>query len=74
MINVTKPFLPSLEEFQEYLDDIWESRYLTNNRIHHRILEQGLCEYQGVFYFFHGFQSKMQPRIKLFSKYREARA
>lgn len=29
-INVTKTFLPPLEEYQEYLTKIWESGYLTN--------------------------------------------
>lgn len=31
MIPVTKPFLPSEDEFKEYLDDIWERQWLTNN-------------------------------------------
>ncbi|MBA4167514.1 MAG: DegT/DnrJ/EryC1/StrS family aminotransferase, partial [Chitinophagaceae bacterium] len=31
MINVTKPFLPPLEEFQEYIRQIWERNWLTNN-------------------------------------------
>jgi len=31
MINVTKPFLPPKEEYQKYLDDIWQRNWLTNN-------------------------------------------
>jgi len=49
-ILVTSPHLPPLEEFQEYLRDIWESRWLTNNGKYHRALEQALCEYLGVNY------------------------
>jgi len=30
-IYVTKPFLPPLEEFKEGLEEIWETRWLTNN-------------------------------------------
>lgn len=29
-VNVTKTFLPPMEDFQEYLDQIWSSAYLTN--------------------------------------------
>lgn len=30
MINVTRSFMPPIEEYQKYLEQIWESRYLTN--------------------------------------------
>lgn len=49
-ILVTSPYLPPLEEFQGYLQDIWESKWLTNNGKYHRALEQALCEYLGVKY------------------------
>lgn len=49
-IFVTSPHLPPLEEFEEYLRDIWESKWLTNNGKYHRALEQALCEYLGVNY------------------------
>lgn len=49
-ILVTQPFLPPLEEFQEYLKDIWESKWLTNNGKYHQALEKALCEYLGVKY------------------------
>ncbi len=47
---VTRPYLPPLEDFQEYLQDIWESRWLTNNAKYHQELEKALCEYLGVKY------------------------
>ncbi len=47
-IFVTVPFLPPLEEFQEYLAKIWESKWLTNNGQFHQELENKLCEYLGV--------------------------
>lgn len=31
MINVTKPFLPPQEEYQKYVDEIWQRNWLTNN-------------------------------------------
>ena len=30
MINVTRSFMPPIEEYQKYIEKIWESRYLTN--------------------------------------------
>jgi len=47
-IYVTQPFLPPLEEFIPYLEQIWESKWLTNNGPFHQKLEQDLCEYLGV--------------------------
>ena len=49
-ILVTQPFLPPLEEFHEYMKDIWESKWLTNNGKYHQELEKALCEYLGVKY------------------------
>src|SRR5690606_19766304 len=31
MIPVTKPFLPPIEEYQQYLRGIWDRNWLTNN-------------------------------------------
>lgn len=31
MIPVTKPFLPKAEEYEEYINSIWERQWLTNN-------------------------------------------
>ena len=49
-IFVTKPYLPPLEEFIPYLEDIWQSKVLTNNGPYHQELEKALCEYLGVKY------------------------
>ncbi|MDP4208586.1 MAG: DegT/DnrJ/EryC1/StrS family aminotransferase [Bacteroidota bacterium] len=50
MIYVTQPSMPPLEEFVEYLEKIWESKYLTNNGQFHQELEKALCEHLGVKY------------------------
>ncbi len=44
-IYVTKPFLPPLEEFQEYLENIWSTKQLTNKGKYHEIFEKKLAEY-----------------------------
>lgn len=49
-IYVTKPYLPPLEEFIPYLEQIWESRCLTNNGPFHQQFEKELCGYLGVPY------------------------
>lgn len=49
-ILVTRPFLPPLEEFHEYLKDIWTGRWLTNNGPFHKELEHKLCEYLQIKY------------------------
>lgn len=50
MITVTKPFLPPLEEFTEYLQKIWDNKWLTNNGPFHQEFEQALADYLGVQY------------------------
>jgi dTDP-4-amino-4,6-dideoxygalactose transaminase len=45
MINVTKPFLPPLEEYRRYLDHIWQRNWLTNNGPLVNELELKLKEY-----------------------------
>ncbi|MCD6012869.1 MAG: DegT/DnrJ/EryC1/StrS family aminotransferase [Flavipsychrobacter sp.] len=45
MINVTKPFLPDIEEYTEYLKGIWERNWLTNNGPLVNDLELKLKEY-----------------------------
>jgi len=47
-IYVTQPFLPPLEEFQPYLEQIWESKWLTNGGPFHQELEARLAAYLGV--------------------------
>ena len=49
-ILVTQPFIPPLEEFQKYLEKIWESKVLTNRGPFHQQLEEELFEYLGVKY------------------------
>jgi len=47
-IYVTQPYLPPLEEFIPYLEEIWENKWLTNNGPFHQQLENELCSYLGV--------------------------
>ena len=45
MINVTKPFLPDIEEYIEFIRGIWERNWLTNNGPLVNSLELKLKEY-----------------------------
>ncbi len=47
-IYVTQPYLPPLEEFIPYLQQIWDSKVLTNGGPMHQQLEAALCDYLGV--------------------------
>lgn len=47
-IYVTQPYLPPLDEFVPYLEQIWENKWLTNGGPFHQELEQKLSEYLGV--------------------------
>jgi dTDP-4-amino-4,6-dideoxygalactose transaminase len=47
-IYVTQPYLPPLEDFYPYLEQIWENKILTNGGPFHQQLEKALCEYLGV--------------------------
>ncbi len=47
-IYVTQPFLPPLEEFIPYLEQIWTNKVLTNGGPFHQHLERELCEHLGV--------------------------
>jgi dTDP-4-amino-4,6-dideoxygalactose transaminase len=47
-IYVTQPFLPPLEDFIPYLEQIWTSKKLTNGGPFHAQLEEALCQYLGV--------------------------
>ena len=49
-ILVTSPLLPDLKEFNRYLEQIWESKWITNNGSFHQQLEKALAEYLGVEY------------------------
>lgn len=48
LIYVTQPYLPPLEEFTPYLQEIWNNKILTNGGPFHQQLEQALCDYLGV--------------------------
>ena len=45
---VTQPFLPPLEEFIPYLEQIWKNKILTNGGPFHQQFERELCDYLGV--------------------------
>ena len=47
-ITVTSPLLPKLDEFNELLKQIWESKWITNNGHFHQQLETALKKYLGV--------------------------
>ncbi len=56
MVYVAQPFLPPLEEFLPYLEQIWKNKVLTNGGPFHQQLERELCEHLGV------------PQISLFTQ------
>ena len=49
-ITVTSPLLPDLGEFHEMLQQIWDSKWITNNGSFHKQLERALAEYLKVPY------------------------
>jgi dTDP-4-amino-4,6-dideoxygalactose transaminase len=49
-IYVTRPSLPPLDRFVEKLEDLWESRWLTNNGKFHQEFEKALSKYLCVPY------------------------
>jgi len=50
LITVTSPLLPNLDEFHQILQQIWDSKWITNNGDFHKQLEKELAEYLGVPY------------------------
>ena len=44
LITVTSPLLPNLDEFHEMLQQIWDSKWITNNGQFHKQLEAALAE------------------------------
>ena len=54
-IYVTQPYLPPLQEFVPYLEQIWANKVLTNSGPFHQQLEQALGDWLGV------------PHVALFS-------
>ena len=49
-ITVTSPLLPDREEFNKFLQEIWETKCITNNGCFHQELERALCKYLEVPY------------------------
>lgn len=49
-VYVTQPALPPLDEFIEYLKQIWKSKVITNNGPFHQQFERDLAEFLGVKY------------------------
>lgn len=47
-VYVTQPYLPPLDEFVPYLQQIWDNKILTNGGPMHQQLEAALCDYLGV--------------------------
>lgn len=47
-ITVTSPLLPDLKELNALMQNIWDSKWITNNGSFHRELEKQLAEYLGV--------------------------
>jgi dTDP-4-amino-4,6-dideoxy-D-glucose transaminase len=47
-VYVTRPTMPPLDEYTEYLRGIWERRWLTNDGLLHQELERRLSGYLGV--------------------------
>ena len=50
IITVTSPLLPNLDDFNEYLKEIWNSKWITNNGSFHKKLEIAIAEYLKVPY------------------------
>ena len=48
MINVTKTYLPDRNKYKKYIDEIYESSWITNNGPMLQKLEKRLSEYLGV--------------------------
>ena len=49
-IFVTQPSLPPLDDFIKSVEEIWESKWITNNGRFHQEFEQKLAEHLGVNY------------------------
>ncbi len=66
IINVTKTYLPPLEEYTKYLKNIWETGQLTNNGTLVKELEIKLKKYLGVkhLFFVSNGTSALQIAIK----------
>ena len=50
LITVTSPLLPNLDDFNAMLQQIWNSKWITNNGCFHKQLEKELADYLKVPY------------------------
>lgn len=50
LITVTSPLLPSIDDFNSLLKEIWDSKWITNNGSFHKQLEKELAAYLKVPY------------------------
>ena len=48
MINVTKTYVPNIDKYKNYIDEIYVSGQVTNNGQMVKRLEEKLAEYLGV--------------------------
>lgn len=66
MIPVTRPFLPPKDEYDNLISRLWDSKWLTNNGVYVRQLEEELKEYLNVpsFYFVGNGTIALQLAIK----------
>ena len=48
MIEVTKPFLPPIGEYENLVKGVWESGWLTNNGTLVKQLEKGVASFVGM--------------------------
>ena len=49
-ITVTSPLLPDIDDFNSFLKEIWDSKWITNMGQFHNNLEKALAEYLHVPY------------------------
>jgi dTDP-4-amino-4,6-dideoxy-D-glucose transaminase len=47
-VHVTRPAMPALKDYVEYLSGIWDRKWLTNAGPLHEALERELCSFLGV--------------------------
>lgn len=50
IVTVTSPLLPNLDDFNNLLKEIWQSKWITNSGSFHQQLEKALAEYLKVPY------------------------
>ena len=73
MINVTKTYLPALEEYVHYVQSIWKRNWVTNNGPLVKELEARLKEFLGVkhLFFVSNGTITLQIAIKSYKRHME---